>query len=85
MFQYLGLATVLAQVATEKKQLKTILYQNEKKLKGFRVSAAYSLLSLIMNNYAEFEAAGEDFIKHTKAKITNKYLLYILMGEFINK
>ena len=48
MMQYRNLAKMLKEVVEKRKQLKTVLYSSQNQTKN--ISAAYSLLSTVINN-----------------------------------
>lgn len=79
MFKYINLSRILRQIVEEGAQLKNVLYHSTS-LKKSDIPAAYSLLSLIVNNYKELEEAEENILQKSKLEIKNKYLLVIMMG-----
>lgn len=65
MFTYIKHADMLKEIIEKKKQLKQVIYnQNKNKINNLssnapvhdpKISAIYSLLSLVTNNYPKFE------------------------------
>lgn len=84
MFKYLNLSRLLRQIVEEGHQLKTVIYQSTS-LKKTEIPASYSLLSLVLNNYNELDEAQERIASKSKLEISNKYLLMVMMAEYINK
>lgn len=84
MFKYQKLATQLKTLITKKSQLKDIIYSASigKESKGPIVNpaVAYSNLSLILNNLGKFEEYYRVLLKKSTEKITNKYLLFVMVA-----
>ncbi len=63
MFKYIKCADMLKEIILHKKQLKNVIYRNNKNNsnnnnsnnKDLSISATYSLLSLITNNFPKFQ------------------------------
>jgi len=53
MFKYIKLAKILSEVIDHGQQLKNVLY-NTPSLKKNEIPSALAMLSLIINNYAQF-------------------------------
>jgi hypothetical protein len=82
MFRYMKLVDHLKEVLQKGKQLKSVLY-NSTSIKKTQVGAALSLLSLIVNNYDSLNDCCER-IEARSGQVANRYLLMVLVGEFIN-
>jgi hypothetical protein len=57
MFKYIKLADQLKDIIQKKKQLKQVIYKDNQNnnQNSLSISASYSLLSLVTNNYSKFE------------------------------
>ena len=86
MFKYQRLADLLKKLIHTKCQLKDLIYnQPESATSKFNPAVAYSNLSLILNNYHQFEQMLAKTTKRLKDhSITNKYLFFVLVAEYLN-
>jgi hypothetical protein len=84
MFKYVKLSDMLRDIIDHKKQLKTVLYNQTSQTKSLSVSASYSLLSSIINNYALFDHSVDSIESVTRSSINNRYLVMVMMAELIN-
>lgn len=83
MFKYLNYATMLKEIIEQGRQLKTVLYRSTKINKN-AIPSAYSLLSLVLNNYSQLSACQERIAEKAKLELNNPYLLMVMIAEYIN-
>lgn len=93
MFKYIKLADILKATITKNIQLKDLIYPSgeengQKSNVKVDPRVAYSNLSLILNNISKFETMYQKLTKIMKKKkenaVTNKYLLFVIVAEYIN-
>ena len=92
MFKYIKYADMLKQIIQKKRQLKQVIYnqknnrnqsKNSQENNG-NISAAYSLLSLVTNNYAKFQQFVEKVEIKTNSTIKNPFLFIVMTAQYIN-
>ena len=84
MFTYIKLASILRQIVENAQQLKQVIYSTTE-IKKTQIPMAYSLLSLILNNFNTIKEAQQEITSKAQITLSNPYLLMVLMGEYISK